>query len=245
MCVCLSSIINERQTHHSAPCCSHSRGLQSIHSRWLCLCSLYWWHQNQSRWVLIELVCLYSFYAKTFIKLKTIPFCFSESSISIWQRRKLLWGKKASRVFFFFFWWQQQFQLNAEWLSVSFDECKFSLPACRDSAVIRVCPPEKQAGQQFFFFYFFILKSFVAPLPIFVHYTLRFMSTKCNCPPPLLFPFSLSPRQDIKNADLALYELNRVITLEPNWPEVYEQRAEVRLVRRGDKESDAVPQVIY
>lgn len=34
--------------------------------------------------------------------------------------------------------------------------------------------------------------------------------------------------QDIKNADLALYELNRVITLEPNWPEVYEQRAEVR-----------------
>eukprot|EP00064_Thunnus_orientalis_P019513 superscaffoldBa00004912_g19635 len=33
--------------------------------------------------------------------------------------------------------------------------------------------------------------------------------------------------QDIKNADLALYELNRVITLEPNWPEVYEQRAEV------------------
>ncbi|XP_029705267.1 tetratricopeptide repeat protein 13 isoform X1 [Takifugu rubripes] len=32
--------------------------------------------------------------------------------------------------------------------------------------------------------------------------------------------------QDIKNADLALYELNRVITLEPNWPEVYEQRAE-------------------
>lgn len=34
--------------------------------------------------------------------------------------------------------------------------------------------------------------------------------------------------QDIKNADVALYELNRVITLEPNWPEVYEQRAEVR-----------------
>lgn len=34
--------------------------------------------------------------------------------------------------------------------------------------------------------------------------------------------------QDIKNADLALYELNRVITLEPNWPEVYEQRAEVK-----------------
>uniref|UniRef100_A0A3Q3GIC2 Tetratricopeptide repeat domain 13 n=1 Tax=Labrus bergylta TaxID=56723 RepID=A0A3Q3GIC2_9LABR len=33
--------------------------------------------------------------------------------------------------------------------------------------------------------------------------------------------------QDIKNADLALYELNRVITLEPNWPEVYEQRAEI------------------
>ncbi|KAG7263197.1 hypothetical protein CRUP_020501 [Coryphaenoides rupestris] len=35
--------------------------------------------------------------------------------------------------------------------------------------------------------------------------------------------------QDIKNADLALYELSRVITLEPNWPEVYEQRAEVRV----------------
>ena len=34
--------------------------------------------------------------------------------------------------------------------------------------------------------------------------------------------------QDIKNADLALFELSRVITLEPNWPEVYEQRAEVR-----------------
>uniref|UniRef100_A0A3P9JK07 Tetratricopeptide repeat domain 13 n=1 Tax=Oryzias latipes TaxID=8090 RepID=A0A3P9JK07_ORYLA len=33
--------------------------------------------------------------------------------------------------------------------------------------------------------------------------------------------------QDIKNADLALYELNRVIALEPNWPEVYEQRAEI------------------
>uniref|UniRef100_A0AAX7TWZ2 Tetratricopeptide repeat domain 13 n=1 Tax=Astatotilapia calliptera TaxID=8154 RepID=A0AAX7TWZ2_ASTCA len=33
--------------------------------------------------------------------------------------------------------------------------------------------------------------------------------------------------QDIKNADLALYELNRVITLEPSWPEVYEQRAEI------------------
>ncbi|XP_014894216.1 tetratricopeptide repeat protein 13 isoform X3 [Poecilia latipinna] len=33
--------------------------------------------------------------------------------------------------------------------------------------------------------------------------------------------------QDMKNADLALYELNRVIALEPNWPEVYEQRAEI------------------
>uniref|UniRef100_A0A8B9HQN4 Tetratricopeptide repeat domain 13 n=1 Tax=Astyanax mexicanus TaxID=7994 RepID=A0A8B9HQN4_ASTMX len=33
--------------------------------------------------------------------------------------------------------------------------------------------------------------------------------------------------QDIKNADLALYELSRVITLEPNRPEVYEQRAEI------------------
>ncbi|XP_073711756.1 tetratricopeptide repeat protein 13 isoform X2 [Misgurnus anguillicaudatus] len=33
--------------------------------------------------------------------------------------------------------------------------------------------------------------------------------------------------QDIKNADLALYELSRVISLEPNRPEVYEQRAEI------------------
>uniref|UniRef100_A0A8C7KA08 Tetratricopeptide repeat domain 13 n=1 Tax=Oncorhynchus kisutch TaxID=8019 RepID=A0A8C7KA08_ONCKI len=33
--------------------------------------------------------------------------------------------------------------------------------------------------------------------------------------------------QDIKNADLALFELSRVITLEPNRPEVYEQRAEI------------------
>ncbi|XP_048841610.1 tetratricopeptide repeat protein 13 isoform X2 [Brienomyrus brachyistius] len=33
--------------------------------------------------------------------------------------------------------------------------------------------------------------------------------------------------QDIKNADLALYELGRVITLEPSQPEVYEQRAEI------------------
>ncbi|XP_057208902.1 tetratricopeptide repeat protein 13 isoform X2 [Triplophysa rosa] len=33
--------------------------------------------------------------------------------------------------------------------------------------------------------------------------------------------------QDIKNADLALYELSRVISLEPNRPEMYEQRAEI------------------
>uniref|UniRef100_A0A8C8I1I9 Tetratricopeptide repeat protein 13 n=1 Tax=Oncorhynchus tshawytscha TaxID=74940 RepID=A0A8C8I1I9_ONCTS len=33
--------------------------------------------------------------------------------------------------------------------------------------------------------------------------------------------------QDIKNADMALFELSRVITLEPNRPEVYEQRAEI------------------
>ncbi|XP_021467633.2 tetratricopeptide repeat protein 13 isoform X4 [Oncorhynchus mykiss] len=33
--------------------------------------------------------------------------------------------------------------------------------------------------------------------------------------------------QDIKNADLALFELSRVIALEPNRPEVYEQRAEI------------------
>lgn len=36
--------------------------------------------------------------------------------------------------------------------------------------------------------------------------------------------------KDIKNADLALFELSRVITLEPNRPEVYEQRAEVRIM---------------
>ncbi|XP_043919624.1 tetratricopeptide repeat protein 13 [Protopterus annectens] len=33
--------------------------------------------------------------------------------------------------------------------------------------------------------------------------------------------------QDIKNAELALFELSRVISLEPNQPEVYEQRAEI------------------
>ncbi|XP_018597890.1 tetratricopeptide repeat protein 13 isoform X2 [Scleropages formosus] len=33
--------------------------------------------------------------------------------------------------------------------------------------------------------------------------------------------------QDIKNADLALYELSRVIALKPSHPEVYEQRAEI------------------
>ncbi|XP_069091131.1 tetratricopeptide repeat protein 13 isoform X1 [Pleurodeles waltl] len=33
--------------------------------------------------------------------------------------------------------------------------------------------------------------------------------------------------QDIKNADLALFELGRVISMEPNHPEVYEQRAEI------------------
>uniref|UniRef100_A0A4W3K4A0 Tetratricopeptide repeat domain 13 n=1 Tax=Callorhinchus milii TaxID=7868 RepID=A0A4W3K4A0_CALMI len=33
--------------------------------------------------------------------------------------------------------------------------------------------------------------------------------------------------QDIKNAELALFELNRVITIEPNAPEVFEQRAEI------------------
>lgn len=48
-------------------------------------------------------------------------------------------------------------------------------------------------------------------------------------------PFStLSPPhlslKDIKNAELALYELGRVTALEPNSPEVYEQRAEVRAV---------------
>ncbi|XP_018425300.1 PREDICTED: tetratricopeptide repeat protein 13 isoform X1 [Nanorana parkeri] len=33
--------------------------------------------------------------------------------------------------------------------------------------------------------------------------------------------------QDIKNAELALFELNRVISLEPDHPEVFEQRAEI------------------
>lgn len=33
--------------------------------------------------------------------------------------------------------------------------------------------------------------------------------------------------QDIKNAELALFELNRVISLAPDHPEVFEQRAEV------------------
>lgn len=77
----------------------------------------------------------------------------------------------------------------------------------QDCAVIEVCPPEKGVGA----------------VCLFVHYVLSFMSTKYNCLSPLV-----SPYQDIKNADLALYELNRVITLEPNWPEVYEQRAEVK-----------------
>lgn len=54
------------------------------------------------------------------------------------------------------------------------------------------------------------------------HFLLVLPSAKCNS---LLSPCLC---QDIKNADLALFELNRVITLEPNWPEVYEQRAEVR-----------------
>lgn len=33
--------------------------------------------------------------------------------------------------------------------------------------------------------------------------------------------------QDVKNAELALFELSRVISLEPDHPEVFEQRAEV------------------
>ncbi|KAK6297399.1 hypothetical protein J4Q44_G00319820 [Coregonus suidteri] len=46
--------------------------------------------------------------------------------------------------------------------------------------------------------------------------------------------------QDIKNADLALFELSRVITLEPNRPEVYEQRAEILspLGRISEAQSD-------
>lgn len=33
--------------------------------------------------------------------------------------------------------------------------------------------------------------------------------------------------QDMKNAELALFELSRVVSLEPDHPEVFEQRAEV------------------
>jgi hypothetical protein len=36
--------------------------------------------------------------------------------------------------------------------------------------------------------------------------------------------------KDIKNAELALFELSRVIALEPDRPEVFEQRAEVSVV---------------
>ncbi|XP_077443430.1 tetratricopeptide repeat protein 13 isoform X1 [Stigmatopora argus] len=39
--------------------------------------------------------------------------------------------------------------------------------------------------------------------------------------------FGKKSHQGRKNADLALFEFTRVITLEPNWPEVYEQRAEI------------------
>lgn len=38
-----------------------------------------------------------------------------------------------------------------------------------------------------------------------------------------------SPFQDMKNAELALFELSRVISLEPDHPEVFEQRAEVSI----------------
>lgn len=42
-----------------------------------------------------------------------------------------------------------------------------------------------------------------------------------------MFGFSLF--QDMKNAELALFELSRVISLEPDHPEVLEQRAEVSI----------------
>lgn len=41
-----------------------------------------------------------------------------------------------------------------------------------------------------------------------------------------IYIFSCVPK-DIKNAELALFELSRVISLEPDHPEVFEQRAEV------------------
>lgn len=36
--------------------------------------------------------------------------------------------------------------------------------------------------------------------------------------------------KDIKNTELALFELSRVISVEPDCPEVFEQRAEVRFL---------------
>lgn len=57
----------------------------------------------------------------------------------------------------------------------------------------------------------------------------------CILCPDARFSFLPSPPylrlKDIKNAELALYELSRVIALEPNSPEVYEQRAEVRALK--------------
>lgn len=50
----------------------------------------------------------------------------------------------------------------------------------------------------------------------------NFTLIKLNIPKLIFIIF-----QDIKNAELALFELNRVINLAPDHPEVFEQRAEV------------------
>ena len=74
-------------------------------------------------------------------------------------------------------WRHQQFQVNAEWLSVSFNECKFNLSAlCGYGSV--PSRKKKKAGQQFLCF-----SVVCGSAPSFVHYILRFMLTKCNLPP--------------------------------------------------------------
>lgn len=126
------------------------------------------------------------------------------------------------------FCWQQQFQVNAEWFSVTFSECQFNLPGCCGYGSV----PSRIGGRRKLLRVVFVFGVVCGFVPSFVRNMLKFMATKCKCLSPLVCPC-----QDIKNADLALYELNRVITLEPSWPEVYEQRAEVR--------GDSVANVIY
>lgn len=60
------------------------------------------------------------------------------------------------------------------------------------------------------------------PLVVFILIPLNFTLIKLNIPKLISIIF-----QDIKNAELALFELNRVINLAPDHPEVFEQRAEV------------------